>query len=144
MKLKISREDVYAAAIKDRPGSMAEKLDALAKAGVNLSFVIARREHGKKGKGVVFVTPIKGPNKIKAARKAGFKKTKSLHSLCVEAADKPGLGATLAMELASAGINLRGCSGAALGKKSVLHFAFDTQADQDKAVRQLRKIASTR
>jgi len=143
MKLKIFREEVWAAGIKDRPGGLAEKLDALAKAGANLDFVIARREHDRSGKGVLFVTGLKGAALEKAAEKAGFQQTKSLHSVSVEAADKPGLAATLAMELAAAGINLRGCSGAALGRRCVLHFAFDSAADADKAIRRLRMLNKT-
>ena len=140
MKLKISRENVWAATIQDRPGGLAQKLDALAQAGADLDFFIARREHNKSGKGVVFVTPLKGAAVVKAARKVGFKQTRSLHSICVEASDKPGLAATLTMELAAAGINLRGCSGAALGRKCVMHFAFDSAAAANKAVRCLKKI----
>ena len=79
MKVDVSRVDVWAASIKDRPGSLAEKLDALAQAGADLEFAISRRV--KPGKGVVFVTPIKGPRQIRAARKAGLEKTKSLHGI---------------------------------------------------------------
>ena len=58
MKLDITRVDVWAATIKDRPGGLAQKLDALAKAGTNLEFLISRRTPEKPGRGVVFVTPI--------------------------------------------------------------------------------------
>ena len=43
MKLKITRAVVWAADIEDRPGGLAEKLGALAKAGTNLDFILARR-----------------------------------------------------------------------------------------------------
>ena len=117
MKLKVAKEDVWAATIKDRPGGLTEKLEALAAVGVNLEFIIARRQGTKKGTGVVFVTPIKGLKREQAAKKAGFKKSRSLHSLRVDAADKPGLGAVLTRALADAGINLRGFSAAAIGRK---------------------------
>ncbi|HWI56942.1 MAG TPA: amino acid-binding protein, partial [Bacillota bacterium] len=60
MKLKVTRTDVWAATIDDRPGSLADKLAALTAAGANLEFVTARRTPEKPGKGVVFVTPLKG------------------------------------------------------------------------------------
>ena len=41
MKLDVSRVDVWAASIKDRPGGLAVKLDALAQAGADLEFAIA-------------------------------------------------------------------------------------------------------
>jgi len=138
MRMDISRVDVWAASIKDRPGGLAEKFDALAQAGANLEFVIARRAPEKPGTGVVFVTPIKGARQIKAARAAGFEKAASLHELRIAAADKPGLGAKLTKQLAEAGINLRGLSGAAVGKRAVFHLAFDCNADANKAMRLLK------
>ena len=141
MALTVAREDVWAAAIKDEPGSLAGKLAALADAGANLGFVIARRTPEKgKAKGVVFVTPLKGAKLIAAAKKAGFKKTKSLNSICVEGDDKAGIGAKLTAALAEAGINLRGLSAAAIGRKMVCHVAVDKTADATKAARILRKL----
>ena len=60
MKLKVNRSDVWAATIEDKPGGLANKLEALAKVGANLEFVLARRtpERGP-GQGVVFLTPLK-------------------------------------------------------------------------------------
>lgn len=138
MRMDISRVDVWAVSIEDRPGGLAEKLDSLAQAGANLEFVIARRAPEKPETGVVFVTPIKGPKQIKAAKKAGFDKTVSLHGLRIAAADKPGLGAKLTKQLAEAGINLRGMSGAAIGKRAIFHLAFDSDADAKKAMRLLK------
>lgn len=142
MRMDISRVDVWAASIKDRPGGLAEKLDALAQAGANLEFVIARRAPEKPGTGVVFVTPIKGVKQIKAAKQAGFEKTASLHELRIATADKPGLGAKLTKELGAAGISLRGFSGAAIGKRAIFHLAFDCNADANKAMRALSQISS--
>ena len=124
MKLKVAKEDVWAATIKDRPGGLNEKLEALT---------------DKKNAGVDFVTPVKGARREQAAKKAGFKKSRSLHSLRVDAADKPGLGAALTRALADAGINLRGLSAAAIGRKSVMHLAFDKATDAAKAARILKK-----
>ena len=141
MKLDVTRVDVWAAGIKDRPGGLAEKLDALAKAGANLEFAIARREPKKPGTGVVFVTPIKGARQVKAAKQAGFAKTVSLHGVRIAAADRPGLGAKLTKRLADAGINLRGLSAATIGKRAIFYLAFDSTADANKATRLLKRIS---
>src|SRR3970282_1094169 len=98
----------WSASLEDRAGSLAGKLDALAKAGANLEFVIARRAPEKPGTGVVFVTPIQGEAVVKAAQGAGFAVSEGLHSVRVEGPDAPGLGAKLTAALAQAGINLRG------------------------------------
>ncbi len=136
MKVDVSHVDVWAATIKDRPGALGEKLDALAQADIDLEFIIARRV--KPGKGVVFVTPIKGARQIRAARKAGFEKTKSLHGIRVATGNKPGFGAELTKRLADAGINLRGLSGAAIGNRAIFHLAFDSSDDANKAKRLLK------
>jgi hypothetical protein len=141
MKMKVTRVDVWAASIKDRPGGLAEKLVALAAARANLEFVIARREASKPGTGVVFVTPLKGARQIRAAKKVGFKTTSTLHSVRVEGPDKRGLGAKMTKALAAAGINLRGLSAAAIRKQCVVHLAFDGAAAAKKAMQVLKKLA---
>lgn len=138
MRVDVSTVDVWAVSIKDRPGALAEKLDTLAQADVDLEFIIARRVHEKSGKGVAFVTPIKGARQIRAARKAGFEKTKSLHGIRVATGNKPGYGAELTTRLADAGINLRGLSGAAIGNRAIFHIAFDSSDDAKKAKRLLK------
>jgi len=141
MKLNVKTTDVWAATINDRPGGLNEKLAALADAGANLEFVVSRRAPDKPGKGVVFVTPIKGPKQTKAAQAAGFKKSAGLHSVRVEGADKAGAGAKMTEALTDAGINLRGASAGAFGSRFVAYLALDTAADAAKAVSSLKKLA---
>ncbi|MBP8259938.1 MAG: hypothetical protein KA118_09785, partial [Verrucomicrobia bacterium] len=88
MALKVGRVDTWVASLEDKPGNLAAKLNALAKAGVNLEFVLARRAPDQPGTGVVFVTPIKGAAGCRAARQEGFRKTKSLHAVRIEGPDK--------------------------------------------------------
>lgn len=140
MALKVERAETWAASIEDQPGGLAGKLEALAAAGVNLEFVIARRCPDKPGTGVVYVTPIKGAAAVRAAKQAGFAKADSLHTVRVEGPDKKGEGARLTRALADKGLNLRGVSAAAINKKFVCHLAFDSQADAAKAVRLLRSL----
>ena len=138
MKVEISRVDVWAAGIEDRAGGLAEKLDVLAQADVDLEFIIARRSSSPPGTAVVFVTPIKGAKQARAARKVGFEKTKSLHAVRVATGNKPGFGAEMTAKLGAAGISLRGLSGAAIGNRAVFHLGFDSDADAGKAIRLLK------
>lgn len=140
MTLKAERVDTWAASIEDKPGSLSAKLNALASAGVNLEFVIARRAPDKPGTGVVFVTPIQGAAACRAARQAGFEKTQSLHTVRVEGPDQAGQGSTITRVLAENGLNLRGLSAAAIGKKFVAHIAVDSASDAAKAVRALKGL----
>ena len=139
MPYSIRKVDVWAAEIDDRPGGLTGKLEALAKAGASLEFIIARRAPDKPGKGVVFLTPVRGAKQTGAAINAGLGTTDSLHSVRVEGPDRPGLGTKMTRALADAGINLRGLSAAALGRKSVAYFAFDTADDAANAIKLLRK-----
>jgi len=140
MPLNVTQVRVWSAALEDRAGSLAGKLDALAKAGANLEFVIARRAPDKPGTGVVFVTPIQGDAVVKVAQGAGFAVSESLHSVRVEGPDEPGLGAKITAALAQAGINLRGLSAAAIGNRMVCHLALDTSADATKAMDTLKRF----
>jgi predicted amino acid-binding ACT domain protein len=140
MALKIDRVQTWAASLQDQPGALAAKLRMLAEGGVNLEFVIARRAPDKPGIGAIFVTPIQGAAGCRAARQAGFKKTTSLHTVRVEGADQKGAGARIAQALAEGGLNLRGLSAAAMGKKFVSHIALDSSGDATKAVRILRRL----
>lgn len=140
MALKIQKVDTWAASLEDRAGELAAKLKTLTQAGVNLEFVIARRAPDKPGKGVVFVTPIKGVAAVRAAKAAGFIKTDSLHTVRLEGADKKGEGVKITQALAGKGLNLRGLSAAAMNKKFVAHLALDTAADAAKAMRVLRAL----
>jgi hypothetical protein len=140
MKLSISRTDVWAVTLDDRPGAVADKLSALAAAGANLGFIIARRAPELRGSGVLFVTPLTGAKQVKAAEACGFQRTETLHSVRAEGLDKPGLGASMTKAFAAAGINLRGLSAAAIGKRSVTYLALDTAADATKVAGILRKL----
>ncbi len=139
MKLTISRMDVWMAEIEDRPGALADRLALLAEAGCDLEFVIARREPGRAG-GVVFVTPLRGPGQLKAARQAGFQKSSGLHCVRVEGSDRPGIGARITQALAVERINLRGVSAARIGRRFIMHLALDGVADARKAVQVLRSL----
>lgn len=139
MAYSVKKVDVWAGEIADRPGGLASTLAAMTKAGANIEFVVARRAPDKPGTGVVFMTPIKGAKQKTAAQQAGLGTSESLHSVRIEGPDKAGLGAKLTDALAAAGINLRGISAAALGRRAVSYLAFDSAADSEAAVRILKK-----
>ena len=134
MSLTVEKVDVWAAAIQDRAGGLAEKLAPLAEAGADLQFAIARRAPDKPGTGVLFVTPLQGEAETAAAMKSGFAVADSLHSLRIEGDNKPGIGAQLAEMMADAGINLRGLSAAVIGGRFIMYLALDTMEDAQKAM----------
>ena len=138
MDWTVERVDVWAATLQDEPGGLADKLEALAQEGGDLEFVIARRQPGEPGTGVVFVTPVQGDAEAAAIR-SGFAVTDSLHSVRVEGPDEPGVVARISRLLGEAGVNLRGLSGAAIGPRFVVHLALDSAEDSATAIRLLGK-----
>jgi hypothetical protein len=140
MEFLVEREDVWITSLEDKPGALAAKLAALADAGANLDFVIARRSPDRPGTGVMFVTPVRGDAELKAASEIGFSAANRLHSLRVEGANVKGLAGKVSGKLGAAGINIRGFSGAVIGKRFVLHIAFDTADLRDKAMRIIKEM----
>ena len=141
MKLKLSRVDMWAASIEDRAGGAADKLESLAQAGVDLEFVFARRTPEQPGKGILFVTPVKGRKAVKAAQEAGLEKSEDVCALRIEGADKPGMTAIMVRALANAGISFRALSAAAIGSKFAAYLALDTAEDAARANRELKKLS---
>jgi hypothetical protein len=141
MGLKASRVEVWATTLEDRAGGAADKLEALAKAGASLEMVLSRRTPENPGRGVMFVTPLKGAKVLRAAQEAGFSKPQSIHSVRIEGGDKPGLGARIARALADARISFRGMSGAAIGRKFIGYLALDSAEDAARAVAVLKKLS---
>lgn len=132
-------EEVWVASLEDKPGVLGNKLAALAEAGADLGFIIARRSPERPGTGVVFITPLLGDREIEAAAEEGFSVTSHLHSLRVEGRNEPGIASKVAQQVGRAGLNLRGFSGAVIGTQFVLHLAFDTAEATQKAIAVLRQ-----
>jgi hypothetical protein len=139
MKLDTCRVDVWVASLEDKPGGLAEKVEILAAAGIDLEFVSARRAPDKPGTGVAFVAPIKGAKQTRIARKVGFEKSESLHAIRIDTGNKPGFSAEMARALADANLNLRGFTGVAITNRALFYIAFDSSADASKAVRVLKQ-----
>jgi predicted amino acid-binding ACT domain protein len=134
---EITRVDVWAGEMEDKPGGLARKLEAVMRAGASLDFVIARRQPEKPGTSVVFLAPLHGLEQTRAAEDAGLKKASGLHSIRIQGPDRPGLGAGITKMLADARLNMRGFSGAVVGGKCVLYVAFESDADARRATQVL-------
>ena len=137
MAYTIAKVDVWVGSMVDRPGAVAKKLVPLTEAGAKLEFLLARRDKAKKG--LIFVAPLKGAKQSAAAKKAGLKKGGGVAALRIEGPDKAGLGACISAALGEAGVNMRGISAMALGRKSLFYLAFDKPQDAAKAKQVLAK-----
>ena len=133
----VERVDVWAATIEDKPGQLAHLLTELREAGADLQFIISRRS--EPGKGVVFVTPLRGDVEIGAAAQVGFNVTRVHHSIRIVGQDRPGIAAELAQKLANGGINLSGFSGSVLNQQFVAYVAVDSLEEANKAIELLER-----
>ncbi len=140
MPLNVSAQIVWAGDIADEPGSLAEKLSALAASGANLEFVIARRRPEQPGKGVVFVAPVEGKRAQDAASAAGLSKAIDVPTLRVEGPDQAGIGDRMMRAISDLGINLRGVSAAAIGGKFVTYIGFYRADEASRAAQALRGL----
>jgi predicted amino acid-binding ACT domain protein len=140
MAFSIKPVEVYVADTMNRPGMLARILEALAAAGANLEFVIARRVTENTSR--AFVAPLKGARVLRAAADVGLVKAAGMHALRIEGPDRPGLGAAITRAIAAEGINIRGLSAASINKRSVCYIAFATKADVSAAMKAARKTLS--
>ena len=133
----VEHVDVWVATIEDRPGALANVLAELREAGADLQFIISRR--AESGKGVVFVTPLRGDRDIAAAAQVGFTVTHTLHSVRIMGRDRPGIAAELTQKLADGRINLRGFSASVIGTQFLAYAALDSLDDANKVIEILEK-----
>jgi predicted amino acid-binding ACT domain protein len=140
MAIKASKAEIWAVSVDDRAGGVADKLETLAKAGASFEMVFARRTPENPGRGMMFVTPVKGAKATRAAQEAGMGRPQTIHSVRIEGGDKPGLGAKITRALAGAGVSFRGISAIAIGTKFVSYVACDSAEDQAKAIAALKKL----
>ena len=134
MNMIVERLDVWAASIADKPSGLSWILKGMDEAGADLDFIIARRSPEKPGKGVVFLSPIRGDREVKAASTLGFNLTNNVDAVRVEGDNKPGAAARLTGLIADAGIDVRGFSAAVVGTRFIAYIGFDNTTDAKTAV----------
>lgn len=140
MALQVSSVEVWAGDLRDQPGGLAQVLEALGAAGVDLECVIARRDPSRPGVGEVFLTPLKGRAQQDAARAAGLLPAAELATIRVEGPNRVGLGGRITRAVAAAGVNMRGVSAAVVGNRFVTYIGFDSDADAATAARVLKAL----
>lgn len=137
MAYKLSKTTVWVGDYRNQPGNLARVLEGLAAAGAALEFMVARRVTEITAR--VFVAPLRNAKQRRAALDVGLVPATSMHCLRIEGPDRVGLGALLTRALAGRNINIRGASAAALGRRTVLYFAFAQASELTVASAVIRK-----
>lgn len=129
----VERVSVWSASLMDKPGGLSLILKGLDEAGVDLDFIIARRAPEEPGRGIVFVSPLRGDREVRAASMLGFAISSGIAAVRVEGENELGAAARLADLIADAEINMRGFSGAVVGNRYIAYIGFDSPADANRA-----------
>jgi predicted amino acid-binding ACT domain protein len=140
MALKVTKVDVWAGDLIDKPGGLADVLEQLSRGGESIDFLIARRsdKHVKVGK--VFVTPVTSRKGKEAASRASLRRAAKLFTQRIEGSDKQGLGSKITRAIGNAGVNAKGVSAAVIGSKFVCYISFDTEEDANTAMATLKRL----
>lgn len=140
MPFRMHKVQVWSADIPDRPGAAAAILERLARAEVDLEFVLTRPKRDDPQTSVIYLAPIVEPEHIQAAREAGLSLARDIAMLCLDGENRPGLGYDIMSRIAVAGINLRGLSVSTVNHRFITYLAFDNADDLTLAIQLLATL----
>jgi len=141
MAVTVKRIDLWRNEVENRPGMLAQTLEPLAQAGVDLQVVMGYRFPGHETKAAIELYPVAGKKSALAAKEAGLSPA-PIPALLVEGDNKPGLGYAIAKAVAEAGINMSFMVAQVLGRRYSAIFGFETDADTRKAASLIKKATA--
>jgi hypothetical protein len=141
MAVTVKRASMWRKEISNKPGTLADSLKTLSKAGVNLQTVMGYVYPGQPKKAAVEVYPISGSKAERAARSSRFK-AGGVHCLLVEGDDKVGLCHRMADAICDAGINLNFVVIQVFGRKYSGWFGFKSEAEAARAIPIIKAVNS--
>ncbi len=138
MAIKVKSITLWRREVEDRPGTLAETLEPLARAGADLQVVMSYRQPGAEGRAVLELYPVSGKKAATAAGTAGLSAS-TIPTLVVEGDNRPGIGHSMARALADAGININFLVAQTIGRRFSAVFGFETEADARSAASLIKK-----
>jgi len=141
MPVKVKNISLWRKEVDNKPGTLAQTLEPLTKAGADLHVVMGYRYPGDETKAAIELYPVTGKKSLAAAQKAGFTSS-SIPTLLVEGNNKPGLGYALAQAIAEAGVDLSFLIAQVIGRKYSAVIGFVTETDAEKAKALIKKAVS--
>jgi hypothetical protein len=140
MSVTVKKITLWRKELENRPGTLADALEPVAKAGADLQIVMGYCYPGERTKAALEVFPVAGKRTTAAAQSAGLAAT-GIPALLVEGDNRPGMGSTITRALADAGVNLDFLVANVIGKKFAAVFGFENDADAGKAMMLIKKAA---
>ncbi len=140
MAVTVKKTVLWRKELDNHPGTLADALEPLAEAGVDLQLVMLYRFPGTH-EGAIEVHPIAGRKTTGVARGSGLVPS-SIPVLLIDGDNRAGLGYTFAKILGEAGINVSFLMTQVVGRKYAAVIGFENDADATKAASLLKKAAA--
>jgi hypothetical protein len=140
MAITVKRIILWRKELENRPGTLAEALEPVAKTAADLHVVMGYCYPGEHGKAAVEVFPVAGKKPMAAAQSAGLAAS-GIPALRVEGDNRAGLGHAITCALADAGVNLDFLVAQVIGRKYSAVLGFENEADADKAIALIKKAS---
>ncbi|HEV8231523.1 MAG TPA: hypothetical protein VGQ75_04195 [Thermoanaerobaculia bacterium] len=143
MAVSVKQITLWRSEVANRPGSLAETLGPLAKAGANLKVVMGYRIPGEGNRAAIEVYPVSGRKVTDAARSVGLVDS-GIPALLIDGDDRPGLGAAIARSLGDAGINMIFLMAQVVGRRYSAIVGFESPGDAKRAASLVKKAKPAR
>jgi hypothetical protein len=143
MALTVKRITLWRVDVENVPGVLANTLEPLAAAGVDLRLVMGYRFPNTPGHSAIEVAPLSGKRATEAAHRAGLTPS-DVPCLLVEGEDRPGLGARIGRACAEAGINLTFLMAIAIGRRFAAAVGLPDEASAKAATAAIKRVGSAK
>ena len=137
MPVQVKAITLWRAEVDHQPGMLAQTLEPLAAAGVELQAVMGYRLPGDRARAAIEVFPIASAKALSAAQATGLSEA-AISAVRVEGDNRPGLGHAIAKALADAGINVGFLLAQVSGHRHTTVIGFDSREDVDRAIPLIR------
>lgn len=138
MPVTVKKITLWRKELENRPGTLAEALDPVAKAGADLQVVMGYCYPGDRSKAALELFPVMSKKVTGAAQSAGLAPS-GIPALHVVGDNRAGLGHAIARTLADASINLDFLVAQVIGRKYSAVIGFENEADAAKAMPLIKK-----
>jgi len=141
MPVKVKRITLWRKELENHPGTLADTLEPVAKAGADLQVLMGYCYPGDRTRAAVELFPIANKKATAAAQGAGLAAV-GIAAVHVEADNRKGVASAITRTLADAGVNLDFLVAQAIGRKFSAVFGFENAADADRASALIKKAAA--
>jgi hypothetical protein len=137
MPVTVKKITLWRKELENRPGTLAEALEPVAKAGADLQIVMGYCYPGDRTKAAVELFPVAGKKTTAAAQSAGL--AAATIPALLEGDNRSGLGSGITRTLADAGVNLDFLMANVIGRKFSAVLGFENDGDAGKAMPLIKK-----